>query len=236
VDRLNELGEAVAGPDVAELVGLVQQLTIESQLTIPAVSGALYDFVPKEIWADWHEEEQECRRALRSLIKEAKRASQLIKPGAALASAQVEPFASALMRLCELPIGLDTVEDISNAVHLLANQNVVLMDEEKPGTRPIYNMCYGSARAAYYYRARHGLPLGISFCYLDRTGVKAGKRSRPGDLEPSSPTAILACEVVRAFGIAGDTAEVQTHLRKYKKELEATGRKPLRSDFLLDLD
>jgi hypothetical protein len=230
------LGEDVAGPNLGELVDLVEQIIVAARKPIPAVHSSLADFVPTHLRDAFDAETQECRGALRSLIREAKAANQLSKRSPELAAAEVNPFYCALMRLCNLPINGVAVEEVVGAIQLLASLDVVLLDEEKRGPPPIYNLCRASARAAYYYRARHALPLSVNFEYLDRTGAKPGTRYRKGDLEPVSPTAALACEVVTAFGIAGDASEVQTHLRNYKRQLEDEARQPLRSDFLFDLD
>jgi len=218
------------------LVDLVEQISIEPHKPIPAVHASLADFVPNDKRAVFDAEEQDSRRALRNLINEAKKTSKLTKPSPKVSPAELEPFVCALMRLCNLPINGNAVEKVLSAVKLLASLDVVLVDDEKRGPNPIFNLCRATTRATLYYRANHGLPLSVDFEYLDRAGVKPGARSRRGELVPMSPSARLACEVVKAFDVAGDEAEVQTHLRKYWRELEDEARGPRRSDFLLKFD
>jgi len=236
IQKLYNLGEEVAGPNPAELVELIELTAIEFHKGVAPVHASLSDFVPLQVRAAFDVEEEKCRRGLRDLIRKAKVANKLVKPPDELAPAEAIPFACALVRLSRLPIDDDAVQQVSNAIQLLASLNVVLVDEEKPGTRPIYNLRREVVRASYYYRAHHGLSLTLDFQYLDRLGVKPGTRSSEGELEPVTPTATLACEVAKAFDLRPDTAEVQTHLQNYKAELKEEGRKPRRSDFMIDLD
>ena len=152
-----------------------------------------------------------------------------------LADIEITAFEAALIRLGGLPISATwdgRLQGVKDAIALIAGLELVLDDEEKRGQRPIYNLARLLVRASYYYRHHHNLPLEVNWEYPDRVGARSGSRSRPGDLEPRTPTARLAWGVIEAVGLKADMAEVKNHLANYTKELRQANRTPSKSDFL----
>lgn len=121
-----------------------------------------------------------------------------------------------------------SVEAVVAAIEVIAN----FPFPRRSRGRPHHDEALTQAvRAVCLYRQEEGLPVQYHFSAVEPLGDKGGKSTNE-QLEPTTDTSALACDVARLWDL-GYNVEVRTELRNYHSFLKAQGRTPIIDDLAL---